>query len=67
MWNCIALIIFWVVWTEKNSHYFEEKKQDLSSPWGKIKFLASLMETITKEFKDFPLSLIIISWKNSLF
>lgn len=43
---------------------FEEKEVELIDIFEKVKFLASLWASTSKAFKEFPLSIIILNWKD---
>ncbi|XP_024195633.1 uncharacterized protein LOC112198748 [Rosa chinensis] len=64
LWGCGVLAVVWVIWMERNKRLFENyggvEKEDL---WERVKFWASLWVSISKEFKDYNLSSIILNWQ----
>ena len=63
LWGCGVLAVFWVVWMERNNRIFEDYGGvGLEELWVRVKFWASLWASISKEFKDYTLSTIILNW-----
>ncbi|XP_040371882.1 uncharacterized protein LOC112192237 isoform X2 [Rosa chinensis] len=64
LWGCGVLAVCWVVWLERNRRIFENyggsEREDM---WERVKFWASLWVSISKEFKDYSLSSIILNWQ----
>ncbi|KAK9927793.1 hypothetical protein M0R45_024959 [Rubus argutus] len=64
VWGCLVLAVFWVIWLERNQRIFEDKvgagHEEL---WDRIKFWSSLWVSVTHEFKDYSLAVILRDWK----
>ena len=54
----------WVIWIERNNRIFEDKVMGSDDLFEKDKYSASLRASTDKAFKDFPLSLIVLNWKD---
>jgi len=53
LWKYVVLALLWVIWQERNSRIFEDRQEDnINCFWDRIKFLASLWASISKEFQD---------------
>lgn len=64
LWGCGVLAVNWVVWMERNKRIFEDYGgAGLEELWERVKLWASLWASISREFKDYTLSTIILDWQ----
>ncbi|KAK9273684.1 hypothetical protein L1049_018494 [Liquidambar formosana] len=63
LWRRAVLVVFWVLWLERNSRIFEDRVVEFGEIWDGEFFLASLWASVTKEFNVVPLFVIMSDWK----
>lgn len=64
LWNCAARAVLWLLWRERNSRIFEDKRTLIDSLFVNIKNTASWWASIHKKvFCNHSLSLIMQDWK----
>ena len=67
LWICAVAALFGVVWQERNLLILEEKTADnIEELWYRIRLLASLWASVSKEFQNSTFSFIHLSWESVL-
>ena len=67
VWKCSILALLWVIWQDRNSRIFEDRQEeDINCLWDRIKFLASLWASVSKEFQDTSFFFILLNWETVL-
>ena len=62
----MVVALMWPIWMERNARVFTKKEMRPQDIFEKTKYLASLWASTDKSFKGFPLSFIVINWKDVL-
>lgn len=63
LWKCAFLVVFWVLWNERNSRIFEDKESSSADLWDKVHFLAAFWAHSSKEFRKIPLFVLNSDWR----
>lgn len=58
LWICAFLVVFWVVWLERNGRIFKDKESSLVDLWDKVHFLGSFWAKSSKDFVATPFFLL---------
>ena len=64
IWKCVFLVVFWVLWIERNSRIFDGRASSTAELWDKVHFLASFWAHSSKEFRDIPLFVVKLDWRD---
>ncbi|CAL8992526.1 unnamed protein product [Prunus brigantina] len=60
LWGCLVHSVFWNIWIERNRRIFEDYKGvGVSELWDRVKYWAALWASVTEDFKDYALSIIL--------
>ncbi|CAK9164143.1 unnamed protein product [Ilex paraguariensis] len=49
LWECVFMVILWVVWLERNNRILEGKEENVEFMCARAKFLISFWASTTKE------------------
>jgi hypothetical protein len=64
LWGCSMLAVIWVLWLERNRRIFEDVRgAGLEELWIRVKYVAALGATVSSEFRDYSISLIMPDWR----
>ncbi|KAM7473840.1 hypothetical protein LguiB_021083 [Lonicera macranthoides] len=58
MWRCCCLALAWCIWQERNTRVFEDKSNEATEIWLKIKLLSSIWASSSSLFVNLSISVI---------
>ena len=61
LWRC-CLALSWCIWQERNTRVFEDKFNEASEVWHKIKLLSSTWASFSNLFDNISISDLGLNW-----